>query len=158
METITRKFLVKDRPDVSKLPRTSYSRYYLFISSGLVIRVQDVGGEYELERKFDKSDLIRESQKMSITKEEFDELSKIAKKHILRDSYVISEKQPNIVLRIYHGEYEGFARSEVTFGSVEEAENFIPLSWFDKEITNSPLAKDGTLLNLSTEEFKSLIK
>lgn len=157
MKTITRKFLVKKMPDLSSLQTVRYNRFYLYVGNGTVIRVQSVGDRYELERKVDKSELVREEQKIEISKEEFEELSKLTDKNIVRDSYLISEK-PKITLRVYHGKYEGLARAEVPFESVEEAESFKPLEWFDKEITGSPLAQDGKLLMLSEEEFKLLLK
>jgi len=148
MQTITRKFLVKSVPDLSNLSVTQYNRFYLYNANGVVVRVQSVGGKYELERKADKSELVRNEQKIEITKDEFEVLSKLTDKNILRDSYLIS---------VYHGKFEGLARAEVSFKSVEEAQNYKPLDWFENEVTNSPLAKDGELLNLSKEEFEELL-
>ena len=156
MQTITRKFLVKSVPDLSNLSVTQYNRFYLYNANGVVVRVQSVGGKYELERKADKSELVRNEQKIEITKDEFEVLSKLTDKNILRDSYLISENA-KMTLRVYHGKIEGLARAEVSFKSVEEAQNYKPLDWFENEVTNSPLAKDGELLNLSKEEFEELL-
>ncbi|OGK54285.1 hypothetical protein A3B56_01665 [Candidatus Roizmanbacteria bacterium RIFCSPLOWO2_01_FULL_45_11] len=156
MQTITRKFLVKDIPDLSHQKAIQNNRFYLFISEGLVIRVQNNGDTYEIERKVDISELIREKHKIEISKEEFEALSNLTNKNISRDSYLISEK-PRVTLKIYHNNFEGLVRAEVSFDSIEEAQNFKPLDWFNKEITNSPLAKDETLSNLSIEEFRKLL-
>ena len=64
MQTITRKFLVKDIPDLSHQKAIQNNRFYLFISEGLVIRVQNNGDTYEIERKADISELIRKKQKI----------------------------------------------------------------------------------------------
>jgi CYTH domain-containing protein len=156
MQTITRKFLVKKLPDLSKLNKISSSRFYLYISEDTVIRIQNTSGKYELERKFDKSDLVREEQKIEIEQREFEYLSKLSEKHTSRDSYFIMDKS-NIILRIYHEDYEGLVRAEASFLSVKEAEMFVPLGWFDKEITNSQLAKERTLLSLSKKDFQKLL-
>ena len=156
METITRKFLVRNLPDLSKFEKTPSSRSYLYIGDEAVIRIQNTGTKYELERKFDKSNLIREEQKIEITKEEFESLSKLSDKHTSRDSYLIMDN-PHTILRIYHGSYEGLIRAEVTFSSIEEAKKFVPLNWFDKEITDSQLAKERTLLLLSEKDFRQLL-
>jgi adenylate cyclase len=157
MQTITRKFLVKKNPDLSGLEKTAYNRFYLYNESGKVIRVQKIDDKYELERKEDKSELIRDEQKIIITQKEFEKLSFLTNQNIVRDSYQISEN-PKIKLRIYHGKFEGLVRAEVSFNTEKEAEAFTPLEWFGEEITSSPLAKDGSLLKLSSEEFNQLIK
>lgn len=156
MQTITRKFLVKNIPNLSGLKKTTFKRFYIYNSNNIVIRVQDINGKYELERKSDKSELVRDEQKIEISKDEFDLLSKLCDKQTTRDSYLISE-EPQTTLRIYHGDYEGLIRAEVKFTTIAESEAFKPLNWFGEEITNLPLAKEGTLLNLSKEEFNKLL-
>jgi CYTH domain-containing protein len=155
-KSITRKFLVKNLPDLSEKTKDTYQRYYLYNQDQIVIRVQQVNGEYELERKANESDLVREGETIKITKEEFEVLRQYATQSIQRDSYDI-EESPKIVLRIYHGDYEGLVRIEVNFASENEATSFIPLEWFGKEITGTPLAQDGLLLKLAKEEFTKLL-
>ncbi|MEI6532387.1 MAG: hypothetical protein WCO06_00965 [Candidatus Roizmanbacteria bacterium] len=154
--SITKKYLVKDLPNISNINKDTYERYYLFISKSAVIRVQKINDAYELERKVNQNDLIREGNIMQITKEEFDILKEYAKQHIIRDSYLIQEN-PKIVIRIYHGDFEGLKRIEVNFKTLEEANDSSPLIWFGKEITGTPLAQDGQLLQLTNEEFHSLL-
>jgi CYTH domain-containing protein len=155
MQAITRKFLVKSLPDLTRKECSSQNRSYLYRKNGIVIRVQSKGNVFELERKVSKTALIRESEKISITKEEFDTLSKIAKDNITRDSYVITET-PDIVLQIYHSKFEGLVRVEVRFQSIEEANQFSPPEWMGREITNTHLAKDETLLDLTDQDFQAM--
>lgn len=155
-QSITRKFLVKKLPDLSNKEKTMYERYYMYVANDIVIRIQAVNDRYELERKVNQSDLIREGHTLQITKQEFDELRKIAKKSIVRDSYHVADN-PTVVLRMYHGEYEGLQRAEVNFHTKEEALQFTPYEWFGKEITGTALSQDGLLLQLTKEEFQRLL-
>lgn len=155
-KSITRKFLVKTLPDLSDKSKDVYQRYYLYNDNSIVIRVQSINEDYELERKVNESDLVREGETVKITKDEFEVLKQYAKQSIQRDSYTIQDN-PRIVLRVYHGEYEGLTRAEVNFDSEDEANSFEPLDWFDREITGSLLSQDGYLLQLSKDEFQELI-
>lgn len=145
MQKVTRKFLVRQIPDLDKFNRIPQDRWYLYIGKGIIIRVQKTGSKYELERKADKSNLLREEVKIEITKPEFESLIKLSSKSINRDIYEIS-KHPTITLKIYHKRFEKLIRAEVSFNSIEEAKKFVIPDWFGKEITDSPLSKDGTLL------------
>ncbi|MEK7578088.1 MAG: hypothetical protein AAB492_05805 [Patescibacteria group bacterium] len=156
MQTIARKFLVKQIPDLTGKEHWAQSRFYLYRKNGIVIRTQSNGDNFDLERKVSKTALIRESEKIAITKDEFEEISKVIAANIIRDSYIISEI-PYIVLRMYHGKFEGLIRVEVEFLSVEEANRYIPLKWMGKEITNTLLAKDETLLTLTGQDFRALL-
>lgn len=157
IKSITRKFLVNNLPDLSDKDKENYERYYLYIGGSTVIRVQRIEDKYELERKINENDLVREGETMLITQEEFDGLKILAKQKIIRDSYLIQEN-PRIVIRVYHGDYKGLTRIEVNFQSIEESQNFTLPDWFGKEITNSALAQDGKLLRLTKEEFQILLK
>jgi adenylate cyclase len=154
-KSITRKFLVKELPDLSNISKDTYQRYYLYNNNSVVIRIQQINDDYELERKANESALIRDGQTMKITKDEFEALKQSAKQSIQRDSYEI-QKSPRIVLRVYKGDYEGLNRAEVNFESEDEAKEFKPLEWFNKEITGTPLSQDGYLLDLSKDEFYKL--
>lgn len=155
-QSITSKFLAKEMPDLAGKTKSTYQRYYLYNKNSIVIRIQKVDDEFELERKANESALVREGQTMKITEGEFEELKKFANQNIQRDSYEIQEN-PRIVLRVYHGDFEGLNRIEVNFKSEEEASAFQPLDWFGKEITGTPLSQDGYLLELSFEEFHKLL-
>ncbi len=128
---IERKWLVKNLPDLSNLMLVKWERYFLFINDKIEIRIQKKGDKYELERKSVLSKLSREEVKFEITKDEYDTLEKYCSKSIIR--------------------------AEVHFTSEEEAEAFKPLDWFGKEITDSPLGRDKTIINLSEGEFTKLM-
>lgn len=153
---IERKFLVHNLPDLSGLSAIPYERYYLKADPEFEDRVQRVGSIYERETKVRKSELERTSHKTEISQEEFERLRTQASSAIIRDSYLISE-QPEVTIKIYHGQYEGLVRAEVEFNSVEEARAYTTEEWMGEEITESPLGRDSQLLQLSQQEFRKLL-
>lgn len=142
-------------PPLSGIPSFSQERHYLYRKNGVVIRMQTNGDAFELERKSNVSPLVRDSEKISITKEEFDALTKIASGIIIRDTYELHT--PPVNIRIYHGVFKGLVRAEVSFASLSKAEAFIPYPWLSREITRTPLAQDETLLTLSKEQFQAFL-
>lgn len=152
-QEIERKFFVKKLPDLSQKEPVRYERYFLYRTPPAEIRIQKKGDIYEFERKIEISPLTRVEHTFEITREEFNELKTYAKDVIVRDSYIISSN-PEISVKIYHGAYEGLIRAEVEFSSETEAQNFKPPEWFGKEITNTKLARDASLIDLNAEEFK----
>ena len=105
MKSITRKFLVKQLPDLTGKEHWIQSRFYLYRNNGIVIRIQSKGDMFEFERKFNKTPLIRESEKIAITKEEFEAISMLVRDVVVRDNYLISVA-PHVVLRRYYGKFE----------------------------------------------------
>lgn len=157
MESISRKFLVKEMPDLKNVRFSHSVRFYLYRDAKRVVRIQSKdNSDFELERKSDRTDLIRVGETIQITKEEFNALSRFSSEKVERDSYVV-HVNPRILLRIYHGKFEGLIRAEVTFENEEQAAVFLPETWMGREITDSPLAKEGKLLDLSEKEFRDLL-
>ena len=153
---IERKFLVKTLPDLSNLKPIRYERHYLNKDTGLEKRIQKKGDNYELEELQSELGLSRVKFKKEITLKEFEQLKKQAREAIIRDSYQISDN-PQVSIKIYHGRFEGLIRVEVEFSSEEQAKDFQPLQWFGLEITDTPLARDSSLLGLSNEHLKKLL-
>jgi CYTH domain-containing protein len=154
---IERKFLIKQLPDLSRLEKVSYERYFLYHDKGVELRVQHKGDKYELERKVSVSETERTREKIEISQDEFNLFKSLATNAIIRDSYTISDN-PDISIKIYHGTYEGLIRAEVECDSTDELTQFEPPAWFGQEITHTPLARDGELMKLSPEEFKALLQ
>ncbi len=148
---IERKFLLSTLPDVNGIAPIEYERYFLERGNGVETRVQKKGNKYTYEKKIEKEGIGRErAEEREISEEEFNTLKKTASKAILRTRY---DTSPLIAIQVYHGDYEGLIRYEVEFNTVEEAQAFVPEPWLGKEITNSPLGRDGKFLDLSREEF-----
>lgn len=127
-----------------------YERYYLNNQT----RVQKKG------KKFEKEELSINNivlTKIEISEEEFLNLIKNCSKKIIRDSYLLLDCS-NISIKVYKEEYEGLSRIEVDFETKEEMESYQKESWMGPEITNTPLAFDAKLIELSQEEFRELVK
>ena len=152
-QEIERKFAIKEMPDLSGKQPIVYERYYLRIEDEIEERIQKKGEKFEREIKKQLSDLSRTTEKTVLTQDEFEDLKKGAKKSISRDSYMISNA-PDVTIKIYHGDFEGLVRAEVEFKSEAEARTFKPLDWMGREISNLPLGKDSSLIQLSNEEFR----
>ncbi len=157
MNEIERKFLIKHLPDISRLQIIPYERHFIYLEQGTELRIQHKGANFELERKSKKDYLSAEKSKLTISESEFEFLKKYALKSIVRDGYQYSEN-PEISIKVYHGQLEGFMRVEVEFGSEEEARGFNPPAWFGPEITGSELDQDSKLVSLSRERLASLLK
>lgn len=153
---IKRKFIFINNQDLSRLEKEEYERYYLYFQNGVDLRIQRVNSRYELERISQEDSTTRHKQKISISTEEFNLLKSVAKDSTQRDSYVYSTS-PSIVIRIYHGKFEGLGRIEVAFENEAEMQKFTPPEWFGQEITDTPLFKDSSLLQLSVTEFAQLL-
>ena len=156
MEKITRKFLLKDLPDLEKKTPIHFERYFIEGDDGNETRIQRKGDKFELETILNDSGLSRIIEKAYITEEEFNSLKEESSKAIIRDSYLFS-KNPKISIKVYHENFDGLVRAEVDFKDEAEAKSFVPLEWFGEEITNSDLGRDKKLIELSKEEFLSLL-
>ena len=154
--TITRKYFVAKLPDITGLAPLHNERYYLCLGLKSVIRAQSKNNKYELEKKVDIDDRVRERSVIDLSKDEFDAIVKFASIRTVRKSYKISNS-PDMMLRVYEERYRGLNRCEILFKTTDEADSFIPPSWLGQEITNTPLAKDLALLSLTTQQFSELL-
>lgn len=154
---IERKWLVKELPDLNRLPKESFERYFLFNDNKTEIRIQKRGEVYEFERKCEINALTRSDITFEISAEEFTHLKKYSGSRLIRDSYLFHD-DPEITIKIYHGDYEGLIRVEVEFATEQEAKDFVPFSWFGKEITETMLGRDKKLVTLTPERFKETLK
>lgn len=158
MQEIERKWLLKEVPERyrAQIP-LHYERHFLFSENGIEIRVQKKGNKYEFERKTESNDLTRAVVKFEITGEEYTLLKKLSNASLERQSYNLNDGGYEISIKEYLGRHQGLIRAEVEFDSELSANQFIPPSWFGKEITNSELGKDKKLIDLSTESFEGLL-
>ncbi len=156
-QEIERKFLATTLPPLAGLTPLRDERGYLIRIPGVVLRFQRRGTRYELERMVDSGALSRRQQKWEISAPEYDSLARIAPASIVRDSYLLQARDPQITLKLYSGRHSGLARIEVEFSSVAAARAFNPPHWYGPEITDSPLGSDGRLLDLTAEQFATLL-
>ena len=126
-----------------------------YICTDPVVRVRRYGDEYFLTVK-GKGMLAREEYEMPVTKEAFDSLIKkcegiIIKKTRYRVPIGTTDTGHELTAEvdIFHGCHEGLKMVEVEFGSIDEAEAFVPPEWFLKEVT-----EDGRFSNSYLSEHR----
>ena len=148
---IERKFLVKKIPDnLDTYERIDMIQGYL--NTAPVVRVRKENDDYVLTYK--GSGLLSHSEyNLPLNKESFEHLLKKC------DGIIISKSRYKIPLEngliaeldIFKGDLDSLKLVEVEFGSVEEANNFIPPEWFGEDVTtdgryhNSYISKYGLL-------------
>jgi adenylate cyclase len=153
---IERKFFVREMPDLTGLVALTDERYFLYRSSTGTIRFQKRGFRFELERMTRLSDLERTQEKWSITEAEFEALKALASAAIVRDSFLLQDN-PQVTIKVYRGRHEGLVRAEIEFPSADAARAFAPPEWMGREMTDTPLAHDSSLLDLDDEAFARLL-
>lgn len=148
---IERKFLVKKIPDnLDTYERIDMTQGYL--NTAPVVRVRKENDDYVLTYK--GSGLLSHSEyNLPLNKEAFEHLLKKCDGIIISKSRYKIPLENNLIaeLDIFKGDLDSLKLVEVEFGSVEEAENFIPPEWFGKDVTtdgryhNSYISKYGLL-------------
>lgn len=147
---LTKRYIVSNLDGLNLSSPLRYERYY--INNNL--RIQKKNEVLEKEELDDNNEVIL---KVRISEEEFNSLKDKAYKKIIRDSYLYLDDDA-ISIKSYYDDYEGLNRVEVKFSSEDEMNSFIPYSWMEEEITNTPLAFDKDLSKLSKEEFLSILR
>ncbi len=154
---IDRKFLIQDMPRLTGRRPVLYERYFLQHGDLVEERIQKSGDVYEYEIKTAISPQERIREKKMLTEKEFKKMKVKASVPILRESYLLSKKNPRISINKYQGEYKGLVFAEVEFDTREASETFEPLPWMGTEITNSPLGRDSWLLGIDREHFLQIL-
>ncbi len=154
---IERKFLLKKKPSLVGKTPVLQERFFLFNQNGIELRIQQKGNRFELERKTTQNKLSRTTQKIELTKQEYDSLKKNAAQGTKRKSYLLLEK-PRTSLKEYTGQYTGLIRAEVEFDTEQEARQFKPFDWMGPEITSTPLGQDKSLSQLNRTKFQKWLK
>lgn len=143
---IERKFLIKELPDLTELPREEVTQGY--ISFDPEIRVRKANNKYTKTTK-SKGGLIRKEHTMEITEEEYLSLLKKIKGSIInKKRYFMLQGNHKIEIDVYGGNLSKLAVAEVEFMSEKEANSFIAPSWIGKEITDIECYKNSNLAKI----------
>ena len=148
---IERKFLVRNIPDnLEDYEKIDMTQGYL--NTDPVVRVRKENDDYVLTYK-GSGLLSRSEYNLPLNKESFEHLLKKC------DGIIISKSRYKIPLEnglvaeldIFNGDLDSLVLVEVEFKSVEDANAFIPPSWFGADVTtdnryhNSYISKYGLL-------------
>lgn len=142
---IERKFLI------DKLPADldSYECHVIeqgYLCTEPVVRIRRQNEKFSLTYK-SKGFLVREEVNLMLTQEAYNHLKKKV------DGILISKKRYflpiqgglTVELDVFDKPYETLCMAEVEFHSEEEANTFIPLNWFGKEVTTQSTYQNSTL-------------
>ena len=142
---IERKFLIDKSPEnLDTYPRKEIAQGY--INREPVIRIRRSDDKYILTCK-GQGLMAREEFELPLTKEAFEHLKpKTDGIFIEKTRYLIPyDEKLTIELDVFHGELAPLLLAEVEFDSIEEADVFVPPSWFGEDVTASPKYHNSNL-------------
>ncbi len=142
---IERKFTVKKLPE--DLDTYSFNMIeQAYLTTRPAIRVRRENDAYYMTYKGTSggnSRLSHEEYNLPLTKEAYETLASKADGNVIRKKRVlIPYKEHTIELDIFAEPFKPLIIAEVEFDSVDEANDFMPPDWFDKDVT-----EDGTYSN-----------
>jgi CYTH domain-containing protein len=140
---IERKFLVdKDHLPTLETNVRIEQHYLNDIEDKWLVRLRQWDDRYFLELKT-KGDLSREELKFKITEDEYLKGIEHSIKKLRKTRYLLFDQDLAYEVDIYD-DYD-FITVEVEFESEEEANNFVPPSWFGQDITNDYKYRNNNL-------------
>lgn len=132
---IERKFLIKQLPgNLEKYPFHLIEQGYLNISP--VVRVRRQDDEYFLTYK-GSGMMSREEYNLPLDANSYSNLIKKADGNIISKKRYLIPLLNNLTveLDVFEKPFAPLIMAEVEFSSMEEADNFSPPDWFDREVT-----------------------
>ena len=133
---IERKYFIESLPfDPGQYPYHQIEQAYLCTEP--VVRIRREDDTFYLTYK-SKGKMVREEYNLPLTEKAYAHLLKKADGKILskrRYLIPIPETSLTIELDIFSGDYEGLVLAEVEFQTEEDANSFIPPSWFTRDVT-----------------------
>lgn len=145
---IERKFLITQLPEnLTSYPHKEIEQGY--INREPVVRIRRSDDKYILTCK-GQGLMAREEFELPLSKEAFEHMKpKTDGIFIEKTRYLIPyDDKLTIELDVFHGKLAPLVLAEVEFDSIEEANTFIPLSWFGEDVTNTPKYHNSNLSKL----------
>lgn len=149
---IEKKYLV----DLKDTDYKNYPCHHLeqgYLSTNPVVRVRREDNNFYLTYK-GKGMMVREEYNLPLTEESYNHLKEKSDGALIcKTRYLIPYDKYTIELDIFSGNMTGLIMAEVEFPSVEEAQAFIPPSWFVKEVTNDSAYHNSNFIYV--DQFRS---
>lgn len=145
---IERKYLIDKLPDhLEQYPCKKIEQGYL--NTDPVIRIRRSNDKYILTYK-GKGLMVREEYNLPLNAESFAHLKeKIDGRLIKKRRYLIPlDEHHTIELDVFEGDLAPLQLAEVEFETEEEANSFVPPSWFGEDVTFSTAYHNSTLSQL----------
>ena len=155
---IERKFLIKSLPEnLDSYPCRHIEQAYL--CKNPIVRIRHMDDEYILTYKSGGM-MARQEVELPLNKDSYEHLKTKADGTIItKKRYILPlSDHLKIELDIFEGMLKGFIMAEVEFASVEEAESFIPPSWFIKDVTFDSDFHNSNLSKMQEEQRLAFLK
>ena len=174
MKEVERRFLVKnvDNIDLSKFEKKEIQQYYLYRDKIVTVRKRKVtldNGDtlyFHTVKYRPGEEKFPEEFEVQITEEKYENLKINQDTHsIEKTRYIIPVNQfsgyekystPVIELDVFEGYLKGLIFAEIEFSDENIARNFVPMSWFDVELTHK--LTNGKMTRMSRPEIDELIE
>ncbi|MBN2662485.1 MAG: hypothetical protein JXR68_02445 [Bacteroidales bacterium] len=152
MKEIERKFLLEAIPkDIYIVEKINIEQYYLCSDNGFVTRIRKIDEVYNVGFKTG-SGLERLEKEILISENDFNDLKKMKiERKIRKFRHICKIDEYKIEIDEFRDNLQGLLVAEVEFLSLNDAENFTPLSWFGIELTN-----DMRFTNAQLSKLKDL--
>ena len=142
---IERKYLVSKVPEhLEQFPCRSIAQGYL--NTNPVVRIRQDNDKYELTYK-SKGFMARQEYNLPLNREAYEHLlTKIDGRLIRKKRYMIPlSHNLTAELDIFEGDLAPLMLAEVEFASEDDANSFVPPSWFGEDVTFSGKYHNSTL-------------
>ncbi len=150
MEEIELTYLAKELPpDIKNSPHKEILDIYMPNASGhSTLRIRKAGEKYEITKKEpirgnDSSHQLEST--ISLTAEEFRELSRLEGLRVKKKRYYYQENGTNYEVDIFQDGLSGLVLVDVEFDSLEKKGNFMPPEWCLAEVTQEKFIAGGML-------------
>lgn len=145
MKEIERKFLVKKLPaNLEAYPHKEVEQVYILLDPE--IRARRVDDEFFFTIKTG-SGMTRGEHEMTISDIAFDSLKANAVGSVIHKTRYYIELDCGLLVEVdkFHGDLAPLYLAEIEFPSEQEANLFLPLSWFGEEVTYDTAYKNQSL-------------
>lgn len=144
MPEIERKFVVEAVPE-GMLGRGTAIRQGYLTTEPVEVRVRSRDGEVHSLTVKSLGGLTRAEIELSLTSAQFDELWTLVQAAIEKTRYLVEVDGRTLELDVYNGKLAGLVVAEVEFASEEEAAEFRPPGWLDREVTTDVHFRNSAL-------------
>lgn len=144
---VEKKYIVKKiGVDLSKYKYDEIIQGYLNSSPDNEVRIRSRGEKYILTTKKMYPSGYREEIEKYISKNDFEKMwNKTGGKRIEKRRYYVPYGSKTIELDVFEGSNKGLILAEVECASEEEAQQFVPPKWFDKDVSFDKNYKNANL-------------
>jgi CYTH domain-containing protein len=147
---IERKFLLMETPaDLVDHPGTSIRQGYLSVSENAEVRLRDKGGRFFEAVRIGRG-LVRKEFQVELDRPQFEALWPATEgQRLEKTRYRIEVGGHVLDVDVFGGRLTGLMVVEVEFGNQRDAVDFVPPTWFEREVTgddryaNRSLAVNG---------------